>query len=95
MNVELEFHEKQCARCGKEFIGNLDWAYKIGKRYNAIMFCSWSCLRAYEKERGSKIDRREKIINALRRGKQVDEIAKELHVDRTNVVYWQKKLEAV
>ena len=95
MNVDLEFHEKKCARCGKEFIGGLDWAYRTGKGYNAQLFCSWSCLRAWEKNKEGKADRREKIIQAINEGKPADVIAKELHVDRTRVVYWQKKLEAV
>jgi hypothetical protein len=31
----------------------------------------------------------------IEEGKPVDVIVRELHVDKTNVVYWQKKLEAV
>lgn len=95
MNVELEFHEKKCSKCGKGFIAGPEWAYRHGKGYNALLFCSWGCLRAWEKSRGSKIDRREQIIQAIYDGKSIEEIVNTLHVDRSNVLYWQRKLEAV
>lgn len=38
----------KCKKCGKTFmIGSQpDWAYKR----NTILFCSYSCMRAYDKE---------------------------------------------
>ena len=96
MNLDLEFKEKKCVICKKGIIAGQDWVYKTGSSHNLQYFCSWHCLRDYEKnwskKKGSKVSRREKIIEAIQTGKDAKTIANELHVDRTNVIYWQRKL---
>ena len=53
MNEWLE--EKQCAICGKLFYppDKTCWAYKrekeIRQRHLTLYFCSWGCLRKYER----------------------------------------------
>lgn len=52
---------KKCKTCGREFnvLFEEDWVYKrthahmkdLGSRY---YFCSWSCLRAYDREQEKK-----------------------------------------
>lgn len=49
---------RKCVFCGKEFYARCDrseWAYKTRKKYNENgdynFFCSWKCLRKFEKER--------------------------------------------
>lgn len=51
---------KNCHNCDKEFTIWLesDWAYKKhmghGKNERTLYFCTWSCLRAWEKENDRK-----------------------------------------
>lgn len=41
-----------CKNCGKKFYisDRREWAYKIHDDVSRKYFCSWSCLRNYEKE---------------------------------------------
>ena len=93
MSDGLEYSEKQCHRCGKLFIVHSakDWVFKRNIKGDKF-FCSWSCLRKWEDGRGSKADRRERIIESLLAGMPVDEICKKLDVDTTNVLYWKKRV---
>ncbi len=45
----------KCKQCkGKFYVPCKDnWAYKF-RRKGDMYFCSWSCLRAYEREHGEK-----------------------------------------
>ena len=91
----LDIHIRQCPVCKKEFYANADhWAYInfIGKKRH--VFCSWSCMRKFERERGTKASRQPKIIKALEDGLTVNEISNMLNVDRATVLYWKKKMEA-
>ena len=52
---------RQCYRCGKAVnIPNLeDWVYARGTQharigYERLYFCSWRCMRAYDKEQEKK-----------------------------------------
>ena len=87
------FYEHNCARCGKPFIMHDGWAYKSGTGTGARLFCSWSCIQAWRKERPSKIERREKIIQAIYDGLSNAEIFKLLGEEPGKVDYWRKKLE--
>lgn len=94
MDEGLSYSEKTCPYCGKGFIVNSpsDWVFKRNFHGADRMFCSWSCVRAWDVKRGTKAERRERIIAALNEGMDVDEICKKLEVDRSNVVYWKNKL---
>jgi len=89
-----DFHTKTCANCGKEFIiqSPEEYAYKKYRGRNYLVFCSWSCMRASEKNSGTKIERREKIIQAIRDGLSNAEIFKLLGEEPGKVDYWRKKL---
>lgn len=92
---ELKFGERRCSRCGKEFlIHDGEWAYRGSEGKNAKIFCSWKCLRAWEKEKPTKIDRREKIINMIMDHPEMtyNQIAKELCEEPKTVWYWMQKL---
>ena len=43
-----------CSHCGKEFTMPCEcrvYPFRIGKKSNGLKyFCSWSCMRAYERE---------------------------------------------
>ena len=54
---------RTCRQCGKTWtcrtdLGPRNWAYRLpeGKAY--AIFCSWSCLRAWEKEHPPRKDDR-------------------------------------
>jgi len=85
------YNEKSCARCGKPFIVHSEWAFKRvanGRKY----FCSYKCMREWENERGSKAERRERIIQAINDGLTTNEIVSLLNVDHSAVNYWRRKL---
>lgn len=46
-------NERHCSLCNKLFYPNVvdEWAY----RQDGKLFCSWHCLRAYQKDRPIKI----------------------------------------
>jgi len=53
------FRPCKCEQCGKMFIKGLvvDWAYKKVIWRNGdrtLWFCSWGCMRKYEKEHKKK-----------------------------------------
>ena len=95
MNKDLTFKERECWRCGKQFIvHNADeWVFRREVRRRDRLFCSWSCVKAFDREKGSKADRRDKIIEALKDGLSVNEVVNMLDADRAKVVYWKNKLE--
>ena len=86
-------YEKQCALCGKEFVVHNEWAYKSSQSDGSMMFCSWSCLQDWRKGRGTKIERRERIIQAIKDGLTTNEISKLLNEETNTISYWRKKLE--
>lgn len=89
------FRTRKCWRCGKEFIVRdyNEWVFRREVRRFDRLFCSWSCVKAYDREKEGKRDQREKIIEALKDGLSVNEVANMLDADRSKVVYWAKKLE--
>ena len=88
--------EKTCTNCGKEFVTTCgDWAFKKYKGRGDQYYCSWKCIRAWEKEHekpARKIDEREKIIQALSDGLSVKEVSVLLNVDASKVSYWKKRM---
>lgn len=74
-------HERDCPVCGKHFaMSRIDlWAYKRKENHQDSYFCSWRCLRAWDKQKEGKSkvngrqpaltkDRREHAINLALRG---------------------------
>lgn len=66
---------RECPICGKEFCVPVfeEWVYKRefntgkgnNKRNSRIVFCSWHCLRSWEKQREKEMEeRRRKRRNA-------------------------------
>ena len=53
-----------CPICGKEFHAGADWVYRRGyDEHHRSYFCSWKCIRLYEKqEEEKKLRRKEKKI---------------------------------
>ena len=46
---------RKCKECGKKFFANDDYVYKHKRGpHDAKWFCSWSCMRKYEKEQEAK-----------------------------------------
>lgn len=43
--------DTKCPMCGKIFLRpDIDWGYKRWTENKAIYFCSWTCLRKFEKK---------------------------------------------
>ena len=85
--------EHKCDCCGKGFILRPGWSYKKGTADNVKLFCSWSCLRKWEKARPSKAEQRARLIELLMQGKTPSEIVKTENIDYKSVWYWKKKIE--
>lgn len=52
----FELYPRKCKVCGKGFESCFDWVYKTrptGKRW--VWFCSWGCLRKYEKAHPKRV----------------------------------------
>lgn len=93
MKDGLDYSEKTCRRCGKTFIVHGEWAYTNKDKNRKKWWCSWSCMRADEKEQGNKAERRERIQQAIRDGLTTNEIVTLLGEDKHNVVYWERKMK--
>ena len=85
--------ERKCHICGRVFMYRADWAYKKGMGDGIKLFCSWSCMRKYEKRKPDRISRTQKIQQALADGLNPKEIADLLAIDSRQVAYWQRKME--
>lgn len=50
--MTLMFDEVECGQCGKKFAPRTleDYTYKMMVDKNRMFFCSWKCMRAYEKK---------------------------------------------
>jgi len=84
--------ECKCAICGKEFIKYPTWVYKAGVGYGIKFFCSWGCLRQFEKKKIGRRDREDKIRQAVADGLTISEIANLMSMDRRSVTYWVEKI---
>lgn len=47
-------HEARCPVCRKKYWKGNEWAYKSGYTNRERFFCSWKCLRAWEKDHPEK-----------------------------------------
>ena len=84
--------EKKCPVCKKEFIAHEDWVFRRKQGFKEKVFCSWGCMRKWERGRQKPIERREKIVKAIMDGLNDREIAFMLDEDTTSISYWRKKL---
>ena len=92
-----------CPVCMKEFfIPDIEqWAYKhweTNKKKKRIYFCSWGCMRKYEKDnsmltgRGMMLStKRLKIWQLLDEGRGIQEIARMLDITTKQVSYYKSK----
>ena len=49
----FDLYKRKCPVCGKKFESGRKYAYKREHRHNNFYyFCSWHCLREYEKKVG-------------------------------------------
>ena len=69
------FREKHCVMCGKVFCraNYIDYAYKIPCSSGHRFFCSWTCMRKYQRLQEEK---RDKSKDEKRHGVASDEEAK-------------------
>ena len=90
--TDISYQNRKCPMCGKEFVTRnaLEWAY----RRNNKVFCSWHCLREYDKgSKPRKADQRDKIIQAINDGLTTREICDLVGVEADKVWYWRDKLK--
>ena len=87
--------ETECSVCGKRFIIYPDWVYKKTYDNREKVFCSWSCMRKWETNRGDTAARRARIKQALRDGLTIAEIVKLLGESPEKVWYWKKQMEKI
>lgn len=74
----------KCAYCGKEFrITTAGWGYAYDGHYT----CSYSCMRAMQREDGMAVtDEQKMAVDAMMAdGKSFDEICEALGTDRKNI----------
>lgn len=67
MNYQPLTYVKTCAECKRTFeCTSLElWAYRVGAQHNSKdkMFCSWKCLRKWEKESQKPDGRQSKTLD--------------------------------
>lgn len=86
--------ERTCAICKKHFYAmDGQYAYVRGAEYNRLYFCSYSCMRAYDRnEKPKKInEKREAILRLRKAGKSRREVAIELGLPDHVVAYYDVK----
>lgn len=83
--------DKKCYLCGKEFVytDKVGWGYKKGEK----LFCSWKCLRQYEKTRQFPNEKKEQIRELYHKGIPQKEIAQTLFMSVQSVNYWVTKIK--
>lgn len=59
----FDLYPHKCRQCGKRFEGSIEWAYKEskGKKKGFIYFCSWRCLREFDKGRVTRETNKRKV----------------------------------
>lgn len=89
--------QRKCPVCGKLFWAqDAQWAYKknVVALNGMAWFCSWKCLRKYEKEKleiketGKKMSNRQRVIQSLKDGLNPNEIALLLDISPATVRYY-------
>ena len=89
--------QRKCPVCGKMFWAHdAQWAYKkyLVSMNGTVWFCSWGCLRRFEKEKpeiketGKKMSNRQRVIQCLKDGLNPNEIALLLDISPATVRYY-------
>lgn len=85
--------EHKCPICKRRFIPTKEWVYKT----KAVVYCSWHCLRAAEKERDKlcnrlTTDQKTEILSRLREQQSCREIADTMGVPIKTVHYVRRIL---
>jgi YHS domain-containing protein len=62
----LEGWVHKCPICGKEFWARSEYAFKCNVGKKLAYFCSWHCIRKYEKEKEKEKEQRRKKREAGR-----------------------------
>ena len=78
--------------CQRKFTIYDGWVYRRGSSDHEQVFCSWRCLRKFDKGYGSAAERRERIIQAINDGLNAREVSVLLGEDYSKVFYWEKKI---
>lgn len=63
--ISVHIVECKCGTCGKKFyvMSVTNWAYKIKRKSPKVLyFCTWGCLRRYEKEHNIVYDKTEDYL---------------------------------
>lgn len=93
--------ERVCPVCKREYIATPEWVYKRKESY----FCSWGCLRKYEKTHGVTIhgrggnrkpisdEQKRTVANRVKGGETCREIAVEMDVSIAAIQKIQKKMK--
>ena len=89
----LGLHPRKCHKCGKDFECRYEYAFKLSdKKKHAKWFCSYSCLRSFEKaalmknRRGSKPSyEAQKILRLMAEGVSMSKIAEDLGIRHQRV----------
>lgn len=57
------FHLYTCSICGKEFIVRIPqmWVYKGLKGSKKVLFCSYGCMRKFQREKDNEIQKRKTV----------------------------------
>jgi len=89
----------RCPICGKEFHAGADWVYRKGyEERNKTYYCSWKCLRIFEKKTEEEKTRRkeQKQMDDMERKellKRVEEAEKKMTEARKAAVEAQQAFE--
>ena len=93
MNTRCSIKDRKCCICSKAFVMRDDWVFKRTSGQRTKYFCSWTCMRKWDKSHRSMTERKEAVQIAISTGKSVDEIARELNEDKTMVAYWYRRMQ--
>ena len=82
---------KVCPICKKQFsmLMSCGWAYTMNEK----KFCSWSCMRKYERTRKKPNEKKEQVRELYHKGMRQYEIAKALYMSVQSVNYWLTKIK--
>lgn len=88
--------ERTCPMCGKIFIAREgEWAYKRrDSNHRVKYFCSWGCLQKFDQQKPKKVaaEKREKLIELIKRGMTASEIVRTTGIEKTKVRYWMDRV---
>lgn len=89
--------DRKCFMCGKQFlVPNDDYVYKRQKDTKYRYFCSYGCMRKYDREQETRKGRKPshyitQIYEMLDDGVSVREIADRLGILQTTVKYYRDR----